>query len=108
MSSAHFTLAKFTHRAQDPACLCLAALLEPFPKSAPQNTLKNLPCSKDEATQGAVSTGLHHTPAKTISFSKDLKKSFGFKLAEKSISKQMKQELLDTSVFVYKNIIRGN
>lgn len=108
MSSAHFTLEMFTPRAQDPPCLCLAALLEPFPNSAPQNTLKTLSCSKDEATEAAVSTGLHHTPAKRTSFSKDLNKSFGFNLAEKSISKQIKQEPLDTSVSVYKNIIRDN
>lgn len=90
MNSAHITLEMFTHRAQNPACFCLAALLEPLPKSAPQNTLKTLLCSKDEAMESAVFTGLHHTPANRTSFSKDLNKNFSFYFADKSISKKMK------------------
>lgn len=39
--------------------------------------------------EGAVSTELHHATGNRTSFSKDLNKSFGFNLAEKSISKQM-------------------
>lgn len=107
MSSAHFSLEVFTHRAQDPALSLPGSPAGPFPKSAPQNTLKTVLYSKDEATEGAVSPGLHHTPAKRTSFSKDLNKSIVLILQRNPHQSKRKQELLDTSVFVYKNI-RGN